>query len=300
MFGYVKPDLPYLYIKDEILFKALYCGECRSMGKICGQRARTTLTYDIAFLSAIVHNLLGVDVEIEQKRCIIHWIVRRPMAKPDDISGTLGCLNVILAYYKIKDDIEDNGRGRLKKLFLGKAFKRAKKLCPDFEKTVRENYIRLSELEKAGCDSIDRTADPFAEMLAILSDDILKDKKSEASYNFFYNFGKWIYLIDALDDYDKDIKKKNYNPFYAAYKKNGYSLLKKECGEEIAFIMNATLDGIRTNFEKLRFSFNGDLVRNISVRGTAAMTGLILKKETGKKCRSCRKCRAENGKGNKK
>ena len=29
--------------------------------------------------------------------------------------------------------------------------------------------------------------------------------------------GKWIYLIDALDDYDKDKKKGAYNPFVLAY-----------------------------------------------------------------------------------
>lgn len=50
MFGYVKPDLPYLYLKDDKLYKALYCGVCKSIGKTCGQKARLSLTYDIAFL----------------------------------------------------------------------------------------------------------------------------------------------------------------------------------------------------------------------------------------------------------
>ena len=33
MFGYIQPDSPYLFIKDEKLYKALYCGLCKSIGK---------------------------------------------------------------------------------------------------------------------------------------------------------------------------------------------------------------------------------------------------------------------------
>ena len=48
-----KGDVVRLYMKDETLYKALYCGVCKSIGKTCGEIARVTLTYDIAFLSAI-------------------------------------------------------------------------------------------------------------------------------------------------------------------------------------------------------------------------------------------------------
>ena len=34
MFGYVKPDAPYLYIKDDTLYKSLYCSVCKAIGKI--------------------------------------------------------------------------------------------------------------------------------------------------------------------------------------------------------------------------------------------------------------------------
>ena len=50
MFGYVKPDKPYLYLKDETLYNALYCGVCVSIKKTLGNLPRFTLTYDIAFL----------------------------------------------------------------------------------------------------------------------------------------------------------------------------------------------------------------------------------------------------------
>ncbi len=282
MFGYVKPDLPYLYMKDDTLYKALYCGVCKSIGKCAGQCARFSLTYDIAFLSAVIHNLTKTDVEIKREHCVIHPITKRPIAKPDEISNVLGALNVILAYYKIQDDIVDNGKGKVAKIFFSRGFKKSAKLCPKLKDIVESNYKMLSDLEKAGEKSIDKIAHPFSLMLAEISEVLLGENKTQHTFDYFYNFGKWIYLIDALDDYDKDIQKGNYNPFYMAYGAKDYQELKGKFGEEISFIMSATLSGIESNFNNLRFGFNADLIRNISLRGTVETTKKVLLKE-GKK-----------------
>ena len=53
MFGYIQPDIPYMYVKDGVLYKALYCGLCKSIGGTCGQIARAGLSYDVTFLSAL-------------------------------------------------------------------------------------------------------------------------------------------------------------------------------------------------------------------------------------------------------
>ena len=71
MFGYVKTDLPYVYMKDTVLYKAMYCGLCKSIGKCCGNKARLVLNYDLAFLSLICHNLTDKDVKLEKKHCVI-------------------------------------------------------------------------------------------------------------------------------------------------------------------------------------------------------------------------------------
>ena len=52
-----------------------------------------------------------------------------------------------------------------------------------------------------------------------------------------------------------------------------------EIGDEISFIMGATLNGIQENFNNLKFGFNADLIRNISVRGTVETTKKVLLKE---------------------
>ena len=147
MFGYVKPDNPYLYLKDDRLYKSLYCGVCKAIGGTCGQMARMSLTYDIAFLSAIVHNVVGKDVEIKNSHCIIHPIKKRPIAYSGDTNNMLACVNVILAYNKVQDDILDNGKGNAKSLFLKRGYKKAKKLYPKIDEIVVKNC----KLQKSGC-----------------------------------------------------------------------------------------------------------------------------------------------------
>ncbi len=284
MFGYVKPDLPYLYIKDETLYNALYCQTCKSIGKKCGQCARFSLTYDIAFMSAMVHNIKGVDVKIGREHCVAHVFKRRPIANRTEISDALGELNVILTYYKLTDDILDNGKHRAARNFFKSGYKRAAKKHPEFDEVVARNYKLLREKEQSGESSIDKTADPFACMLGELSDVLLGECATEHTYRFFYNLGKWIYLIDALDDYDKDVSHSNYNPFFAAYKSKDFSTLKQENGEEISFIMSSTLSGISESLSQIKFRFNADLIRNIALRGTLVRTKKVLsgEKETKK------------------
>ena len=95
MFGYLKPDKPYLYLKDETLYNALYCGICKSIKKTSGNASRFALSYDVAFLSALTHNVCGVDVDIKRKRCVAHPIKSRPIASVDEISKKLASLNIV-------------------------------------------------------------------------------------------------------------------------------------------------------------------------------------------------------------
>ncbi|MBO5926580.1 MAG: hypothetical protein J6Q38_03370, partial [Clostridia bacterium] len=196
MFGYVLPDKPYLYLKDDTLYNALYCGVCKSLKAKTGQLSRFILTYDIAFMSALAHNILGVDVEIESKNCIAHPIKKRPIAKTDYISDMLASINVILAYYKLKDDVLDENKGTFKSAVFKKAYKKAKKQYPSVDLAVKTSYERLIKLERENCNVVDMVADCFAEMLLEISKVVFNDKSTENTKNLMYGIGNWIYLID--------------------------------------------------------------------------------------------------------
>ena len=283
MFGYVRYDLPNLYVKDLMLYKALYCGLCKGIGKACGNAARMGLTYDVAFLSALLHNVAGVDITVEQAHCVQHSIRKRPIACVDELTKELGALNTVLLYYKLTDDVEDTGKGRGTRLWFKKGFKRAKKQYPELVEIIDKFMKEQSKTEKEKVASCDRAADPTARMMQTLSDYLLKDKKSEATGQLFYLLGKWVYLIDALDDYEKDAKKNRYNPFVLSYGKMTRQELMEKDGEEIHFLFDTLFYVLRENLAKIPFAFNRDLTDNIILLGLPAETARVMKGE--KRCK---------------
>ena len=285
MFGYVRPDMPYLYIKDQTLYEALYCGVCKGIGQVCGQVARMGLTYDVAFLSALLHNLLGQDVKVEKQHCLTHCIRTKQMAEVDELTRKLGALNTELAYYKCVDDMQDGDKGGIKKLALNRGHKRAQKAYPELCAIVRKGMQAQASMEKAATDSVDRAADPSATMMAQLSEYFLGDKKSEDAYALFYDVGKWVYLIDALDDYDRDAKKNAYNPFRLCYGAESKCALVEAQAEDLQFIFGTLFSDIRERLGRLTMGFNRDLVDNVLLRGLPTETARVMKNT----CADCKK-----------
>ena len=277
MFGYVRYDLPNLYIKDLMLYKAMYCGLCKGIGASCGHAARVGLTYDVAFLSALLHNISGTDVRVERAHCVEHCIRKRPIAALDPLTEELGALNTVLVYYKLTDDIHDGGKGRGRRIWFRKGFKRAKKKYPELVSVVESYMKEQGQVEKAKTPSPDRAADPSANMMRALSDHLLKDKATPYTAGLFYELGKWVYLIDALDDYDKDKKKKRYNPFVLSYGCESRQKLMEERGEEVRFLFDTLFYSLRENLANVPFFFNRDLTDNVLLRGLPAETERVMK-----------------------
>ena len=287
MFGYVRTDVPNMYIKDVVLYKAMYCGLCKSLGKTCGNLSRFTLNYDLTFLSVFCHNILGEDVKIEKKRCIAHWIIKRPVAKRDALTERIAALNLILAYHKLSDDISDEKKGRLKRAIFKKAYKKAVKAEPELNSIVKKHYESLSTYEKATGDSIDVAADFFGNMMVDTVGVLLNGRFNEDIKGLSYNLGKWIYLIDAVDDFDDDIKKGNYNVFVNAYKdiKDKKTFL-TEKRADLQVIFGTILSDIADFSSRIEYKFNKDLTDNILLSGLNVQTKNVME---NRKCRNSMK-----------
>ena len=279
MFGYIQPDIPYTYVKDGILYKALYCGLCKSIGRACGQCARAGLSSDMTFLSALLHNIMNVDVKIEKQHCILHPFVKRPMAEDDGITRAIACLNTAFTYYKLTDDIEDEHKGRFTRSFFKKGFRRANALYPQIGEIIKKHLHDLQKLERQNCSCLDAAADPFGLMIAELSDECLKEFATDDTHALCYGIGKWVYLVDALDDYDKDKKKGRYNPFALSYGSESKEKLLKEHGEDIAFLFDTLFYGLREDLANIKFYFNRDLTDNVLLRGIPIETERVMRGE---------------------
>lgn len=287
MFGYVKTDIPNMFVKDTVLYKAAYCGLCKSIGQSCGQCPRFTLNYDLAFLSLLCHNLCDVDMEIEKKRCVAHWFRRRPIARPDRLSKRIAALNVILAYYKLSDDVLDEGKGRIKRSIFSKGYKKAAKSEPLLDKIVKTRFDELLKYEKTGGSAIDLAADPFGKMMSELIEQLCGSVATDEVKELAYFLGKWIYLIDALDDFDKDKKKKEFNVFVNAYPDiNDKNALIREKNSDIALAFGTILNIVSIKAKELKYNFNHDLIDNVLTFGIKEQTKKVME---NKKCRKTTK-----------
>jgi len=287
MFGYVKTDNPNMYVKDTVLYKAMYCGLCKGIANVCGTKGRLVLNYDLTFLSVLLHNILNIDVKVENQHCILHWVKKRPVAVPDKLTERIGALNVILAYYKLSDDVNDAGKGRVKRSYFNKPYKKAKKQEPELDVIVKNRYADLVNYEKTNGDSIDISADPFGNMMKEVVKVLLGEKSTFQVEELAYNLGKWIYLIDALDDFDKDKKKGNFNVFVNLYKDaDTKEKMMQDHKEDVEFIFGAILNTIKEYTSQLQYNFNHDLTDNVLNLGLKLQTKMIME---NKKCKNTTK-----------
>ena len=172
--------------------------------------------------------------------------------------------------------MEDERKGRAARALFRGAYRRAEEKHPQACALIQERMAALSKLEQENCPSPDMAADPFASMMADLTDYCLGEFATKDTRALAYGIGKWVYLVDALDDYEKDVKKGSYNPFYAAFAEEKRADMLQKNGEEVNFVFRSVFAGNAEHLQNIRFYFNHDLTDNIILRGIPAATQRVL------------------------
>lgn len=224
MFGYVKVNKGELRVREYEYYRAAYCGLCRSMGKCTGQCSRLTLSYDISFLSQVRMALCNVTPRFKKRRCLRHPIVARMMMEPNEQLCYAADVSALLAYEKCRDDRADSGFwGRigaaLRCVFLRRAYRRARKRHAALADALREQLLRLAHIERERRVSVDEPAAVFGDILAALFSAELPEEMARVARVIGAKVGRFIYIVDAIDDMARDEKSQNYNPVLLLYGK---------------------------------------------------------------------------------
>ena len=223
MFGYVKPRRPELKVKEDMLYRAAYCGLCRTMGKTTGCLSRLFLSYDIVLLLLTRIALEKTETKFEKRRCLIHPLRPRLMMEPNATAEYSAVVTALLAHDKAADNISDErGLRRLAargvRRILVAALHRGN--CPDaLAEAARESLSRLAALEAKGTDSIDDCADTFGETLSAVFAYGLTGAEARIAAEVGRHVGRVLYVLDAADDFEKDQKSGSFNPLVNAYGK---------------------------------------------------------------------------------
>ena len=223
MFGYVKTYQPELKMGEFEQYRGVYCSLCKALGKRYGLWSRMTLSYDFTFLALFHMGLTPGCCGFEKSRCTFNPLKKCLHSQNNADIDRAADAAMLLVYYKLKDSVADDGFfKRLSAkltltLFANRAHRKAVAQLPETDKILADCMAHQMQLEKEGCPSIDKAADPTATMLSVLASMTATDDDQEATLQQFgYALGRWVYLIDALDDLEDDLKEGQYNPYIHA------------------------------------------------------------------------------------
>ena len=198
MFGYVKTCTPQLRICEWEAYRGIYCGLCRTLGRRFGPLARLTLSYDFTFYAALEMALREEAPEFRRRSCGVNPLRRCPHCEENEALNRAADMAILSLWYKAEDTIEDGGFwGRCGGGLLRALLRRQREL------EGRQEIIGLDEL----CEP---TAKMTAAMLGLISEEPSEHRVLE---RLGYLLGRYIYMADALDDWEKDKKHGDFNPF---------------------------------------------------------------------------------------
>ena len=269
MLGYVIIDKDELKVKEYDVYEGYYCGICKSIGKREGQLPRLILSYDAVFLAIVLASLDEKKDVLSKEHCIVHPLDRRNVVRENAAIDYAADMMVILAYHKFSDDWNDDRSfaGISGKELLKPVYRRLKKkygkICEGVEKSLKE----LSALEKEHSGSMDSVTSAFADIMEILFTGFYQDEKlNRILGSFGRGLGKWIYAIDALDDYEEDLKDDQYNPL--RYRKMGT--------DGMDLLLYNYLAETAAAYDLLDIEKNQGIIENVLFRGLRLKTDSVV------------------------
>lgn len=286
-----------LKIKDFEKFKAYYCGLCQSIKKQYGNLPRAALNYDMTFLGVLLDSLENTKCSFKKMRCIVHPVKNRLIILNNKALDYAAFCNVTLAYYKLLDDIQDDSSivSTIKSTFLKKYIARSPSKFVQHNEYILKSLKDLWIIESSKAfTSLDEVSHPFADLTGyILSSYIdnniyLNDKVKNNLYWLGYNLGKWIYIIDAWDDLEKDLKNNKFNPLNVLFNKDlvSFDKLAARIEQRIDFVLVTSASNCIEYLNNLPLAKNEDLLNNILQFGLMEKMDTVFKRSESQDAKS--------------
>ncbi len=278
MIGYIKPDVDEFKVRELKLYNAYYCGICTLLAKRYGPLSRLILSYDATFFAIMNDAFSKEERKFSKSRCPLP-----PFQKKNIIDSSSVEFGTVISKFGLDlkiDDIKRDSKGIKHALsFMLIHFRMDEELFHKSKPYL--DRILFSELtENTDPYEVADNFGKFSQNLAYFS------KNLSIASMMMYLIGRWVYLIDALDDLEKDSKVKNYNPFllkYAHLKPNGDFFQKIRSNEQNS--MDFLMKRIQEEFSEIdgQMTRNQNLIENVIFYGMPKVTEKIMNKKGEKK-----------------
>ncbi|HEX2986391.1 MAG TPA: DUF5685 family protein [Caproiciproducens sp.] len=292
VFGYIKPQKSELLVREYEQYKGIYCSLCRQLGESYGFTARLALSYDCTFYAMLLLAFRPVCPGFQTKRCVVNPLKKCVFCTSgEDEFKMASALCVLMTYYKIRDDIQDGRlRGKLRGypllVLASHAKNRAARDFPELDSIIAEMMEQQKTVERSSDSGIDGSAEPTAAMLMKIFElsagptEAPEGAQKRVLRQVGYYLGRWIYLIDAADDIEKDLKLKSFNPFVIQYHLEQDTIKINQAKEAANQVLNMTLAQLIAALNLLKFRHFGPVIENTIKKGLPSIQQeLLFKKE---------------------
>ena len=281
MFGYINVNSQELSEENKLMYRSYYCGLCRSLRDFCGAKGQVLLNYDMTFLVVLLTGLYEPKTESAQFTCMVHPVKKR-LYRTNEIQDYAAQMNVLLAYYNLVDDWKDD-KSYTKKTFaamLKSDYERVAENYPRQTKAVERYIEKLAEYEENKETNIDLVAGLTGEMLGEIFAWREDEWYDELRTLGFY-LGKFVYLMDAYEDFRQDEKKDSYNPLRFMETED-----EQEFETLCRLMMTSMMSECAKSFERLPILLHADILRNILYSGVWSKYEYLQLKRKKKKNRN--------------
>lgn len=259
MFGFLMANQELLSDVEKERYHGCYCGLCKILGSRHHVQARFTVTYDMVFLILMLSSLYEPKEHAGNETCLIHPIKSHSYWF-NEITEYASDMSILLGYNKLLDDWNDECDPY--KLFSSKLYIRSYQkittLYPRKSNALVSGLRMLSEGEYQNIENPDYMASIFGKILGEIFVYRENDYWAETLRRFGFHLGKFIYLMDAVVDLEKDEKRGRYNSLFGL----------PDDGTHYKEALEMTLDEAVRLFERLPLFNDVNIMKNILCSGT--------------------------------
>ena len=216
----------------------------------------------MTFLIVLLTGLYEPQTQREVVNCIAHPFEKH-VARTNHFTDYAAAVNIVLTYYKCKDDWDDerSRKGYMAARMLKPKVESIRGKYPEKVAGIASNLKRLSSLEQENEQNIDLMAGLFGNIMAeIFAWQPDEWEPSLRKIGFF--LGKFIYLMDAYEDFETDKRKNAYNVFRVQRKEDMQNL-----DTFVKLLLTSMMSECAKSFERLPILMHADILRNVLYSG---------------------------------